>query len=100
MTKPHEEEWSVDGSEIFIAPRNTLAEFFSGEEREARRADGSVPERDTERAQLAAQAPAMARLLLANEWVFDHCIGCNGQFPDHEVDCEFVAVLRAGGVLA
>jgi hypothetical protein len=56
------------------------------------------------RAQLAAQAPAMARLLLkavhkqptGQEW---GCLGCGAwEEGDHEPECELTKVLRDAGV--
>ncbi len=50
------------------------------------------------RAQLAAAAPEMARLLLELEWDHAECNICGGTH-EHESDCRLVAVLRKAGVL-
>jgi hypothetical protein len=105
--KPHEETWE------------SVAEFCGH--------DTDAPG-DPERRRLAAQAPAMARLLLEVEWKADQgidyevtapcCPVCGGLKPGapslehvgwpevltecgvgHRHDCRLVAVLRAAGVV-
>ena len=56
------------------------------------------------RAVLAAQAPAMARLLLSMQWgANEMCPQCGGRHPEegdgHAKSCALVAVLRAAGVI-
>lgn len=67
--------------------------------------------RGTERAALARQAPAMARLLLEAEWSgfdthdfepggYDACPWCERwRAAGHKPGCRFIAVLLAAGVL-
>ncbi len=92
--KPHDETWIANGHAI------TTAEG---------RAVGGLIDADANR--LAAQAPTMARLLLATQGVDDdlgaHCETCGGRKDGgplgknagHLPSCELVAVLRAAGVL-
>ena len=65
-------------------------------------------ESQAERLHLAAQAPAMARLLLKLQWSGRDgrdndaaCPECGGweSIGDHEPDCELVKVLKAAGVI-
>lgn len=68
------------------------------------------PSCDRDRAQLAAAAPEMARLLIEVQWAgvltYQYegggdpcCPVCEGEEPRHEPDCKLVAVLRKAGVL-
>lgn len=86
--KPWEETWTLHHPTIH-AGRDVVCEVIH---------DGDG------RGQLAAQAPAMARLLLKLEWIDvdrgdDGCPSC-GMFrgSGHAADCEIVEVLRAAGV--
>ncbi len=105
--KPHEETWEVfeanKGFPAFAARTRTIAEG-AYEVRVFESLSGE--DDDIERAKLAAQAPAMARLLLKIEWNggaqgdSGMCPSCF-QFPTkHAPDCELATVLRAAGVLA
>ena len=53
---------------------------------------------------VAAQAPAMARLLLAMQWADGERVACPScgawERDGHTADCELAAVLRAAGVMA
>ncbi len=102
MTKLHEETWSaneVAGDHIEIVVAET------GERM-------AITFHDPDRARLAAQAPAMARLLFAIEWAGQNqygqrqCPSCHGDEWEedeprtgHMEDCELATVLRAAGVL-
>ncbi len=89
MTKPHEETW--DGS---IQWGWVLVEGTA-----------SLQPLDGERMRLAAQAPAMARLILDIEWSGARhggepcCPSCDAMVGEHAPDCELATVLRAAGVL-
>lgn len=104
MKKPHEETWSYvygnpptlklepdDGDGIIIAG------FYCNEREEA--------DQEKARSRLAAQAPAMARLLLVMEWIDigggdDGCPSCGRwKHKGHAPDCGLVTVLRAAGVM-
>jgi hypothetical protein len=115
--KPHEETWRVVDE-----PHNTWAIVgpdsdvpFAATPDRLRSVTGEAPEADRARARLAAQAPAMARLLLDIEALADDwCTVCLGHLKydgrdlkegatvaerNHAPDCRLVAVLRAAGVL-
>lgn len=116
MTKPHEETWEVfeanKGFPAFAARTRTIADG-AYEVSVIESLSGS--EDDVGRVQLAAQAPAMARLLLKLQWASSHphdetmavCPNCGGfearwskdRAAGHEDHCELVAILRAAGVL-
>lgn len=98
MTRPHEETWEAwPGGEVHVV-RGTALNFEAGE-----------------RAPLAAQAPAMARLLLEREWSSDrsygdYCESCGvdwgvgGRPPatpgvGHRDNCAWLTTMRAAGVL-
>lgn len=58
---------------------------------------------DSARVRLAAQAPAMARLLLKLQWIDvdrgEGCPSCGAWKSDgHAADCEIAAVLKVAGV--
>lgn len=115
MPRPHEETWAVDevNAEIVVIdpppPPNHVNPIFR-----------DIDVSETTRPKLAAQAPAMARLLLGLQWSGENdgqtgpfCPICGGgepgkKHPDqresdpvgHEPKCELAAVLRAAGVLA
>lgn len=93
MTKPHEEKWTAH-KDCVVMVDGWRTVFVSHED--------MGPEPSRERAQLAAQAPAMARLLLRVHDVAattEGCPICKDIFGPHRGDCELVAVLRAAGVL-
>lgn len=116
MTKPHEETWGVtEHGRVSIAgePGKGGREILC---------DAYTATPDLARARLAAQAPAMARLLLAVEWAGSgeegaRCPSCladayvppviydaDGKYVSftpgkHDGDCELAAVLRAAGVM-
>lgn len=117
MTRPIDETWEhLSGAWPYAVLRKGTAEkiadvWATGQE------DGNGT------ADLIAQAPAMARLLLKLEWGADICIGydnmtalgcssCGGLQHDpgsradfdhqtigHDPDCALIAVLRAAGVV-
>jgi hypothetical protein len=100
--KPHEETWYV------ASPHRVFA--FKGEVDDTDNQDEERLEYDGEDVgKLAAQAPAMARLLLELEWsgragpagdVDGACPSCERERPEpHAPDCELATVLRAAGVL-
>ena len=96
--KPHEETWVHESDEgvhfVTTGPDGFRGTFD-----------------DAECAKLAAQAPAMARLLLKLEWSAEpddggSCPVCGGWAPGvaginagHHAGCELATVLRAAGVL-
>lgn len=90
--KPHEETWSanVKGMAMICNEDGHGQGVFM------------FDKDDRARARLAAQAPAMARLLLR---VYQRgestsgCPVCKAIFSAHTLDCDVVAVLRAAGVL-
>ena len=107
--RPHEETWAAASAVVVRDDGQWVARFSPS--------PGVSPDVEAARAQLAAQAPAMARLLLGihqrgvtvactqhNETV---CPFCEGHFseeyepalPTHAPDCALVAILRAAGVL-
>lgn len=106
-TRPHEETWETngpkpcDGRVDIVNERCDIGTFWSGAAKDAAEVTG--------RAQLAAQAPAMARLLLKLQWagragpagdIDGACVSCERERPEeHADDCELAAVLRAAGVL-
>lgn len=99
--KPHEETWEhVSGGWPNDVTRKGTAEkiadvWATGQE------DGNGT------ADLIAQAPAMARLLLSAEWSasgnYGSCSECpwcgSGNQPKHTADCPWVAALVAAGVI-
>ncbi len=94
MTKPHEETWSANakGAAMICNEDGHGQGVFM------------FDKDDRERARLAAQAPAMARLLLEGQWICeergDLCRHCGKlEREGHADDCELVTVLRAAGVL-
>ena len=97
--KPHEETWVRSGAEIDTTPGcDAVADFANG--------FGGPRPGDIPRAQLAAQAPAMARMLLSLQWSAGdngcECPSCGeiiGSKDTHDPDCALVAVLRAAGVI-
>ncbi len=106
--KPHEETWSAAREEYAGYDCMTDAVVVRTE-KGARVCDFTV---DNPRARLAAQAPAMARLLLELEWPTcadygGYCRICQNDRPypaakpgdGHAPDCALVAVLRAAGVV-
>ena len=124
MTKPHEETWTVSGTSssdsydravrLEVPGRQYLfGDIDTGTGSDPCFDEESKPE-DEARARLAAQAPAMARLLLAMQWsakgdgLYERpiCPVCGGAkdapqkgAAGHAPDCELVAVLRAAGVM-
>lgn len=117
MTKPWEEDWSYkregysgDATEHVVTPGNQA--HFGWVDGLGGAYGQSSDDADAGRARLAAQAPAMARLLLAVEWSasvdlgdeLEPCCPCchkmhhNGS-GTHATDCELVTVLRDAGVL-
>ena len=120
MTRPIDETWSCDGGCIDMDAPSVVHRIGSFGQSSAVQAE---TDRNEARARLAAQAPAMARLLVDLEWGADICIGydnitalgcpsCGGlqhdpgnradfdhQTVGHDPDCELVAVLRAAGVV-
>jgi hypothetical protein len=99
MTRPIDETWSTNDGDVLTGPAE-------GCERLSYIRHASWGPGDVEaRARLAAQAPAMARLLLEMEWGGScDCPSCHRcQYDDkpedtHAPDCELVAVLRSAGV--
>ncbi len=103
MTRPHEETWEHH-------PKSTGASRLYSDNHEEEWATVWGDD-NRERARLAAQAPAMARLLLEGMTVtaagphdnYETCLaGCGGYGPtaeEHRPDCRLVAVLRTAGVL-
>lgn len=100
MTKPHEETWEA-------TKQGHVRDVAGGDLLRGEAWEGPP---DIERARLAAQAPAMARLLLKLEWsglVFGdsktcpdcYCSRPDGSFGGHAAECELASVLRAAGVL-
>lgn len=104
MTKPFEETWRAIGGTLegaLVPPHEggfpTFAEV------------GGEPDNPYGRARLAAQAPAMARLLLEIQWapseslpegVRHFCPACAQRREEgHAADCELLGVLRAAGAL-
>ncbi len=128
--RAHEETWTTDWDEhggydcmssghALRADRFTVLAVFDSKAQPRHLED---PEQGA-RAKLAAQAPAMARLLLGCQFVEmsderggyeERCAVCLNRSalppvgagrivldhrPDHAPDCELVAVLRAAGVV-
>lgn len=95
----YEEDWTADGDALDREGGSRLGFLDSG---------GDYDERAA-RARLAAQAPAMARMLLEHQWVSQEgdrgylapaCPQCEEyQSNGHRSDCALVAVLRAAGVI-
>jgi hypothetical protein len=90
MPRPHEETWEVTDRGACLGPVDepgAIAEHMTGQS-----------EQDRARLILAAQAPAMARLLL--ELGERRCPICEWSASDnHHPECRYAAVLRAAGVL-
>lgn len=102
MTKPHEETWRFCPSEA----HSGFVAFPQGGEMVVKYDPANYShDEGAARARLAAQAPAMARLLLKVEWVIREgelrCTMCGWLKVEgeHATDCELAAVLRAAGVL-
>jgi len=103
VTRPHEETWKVTQSQLDTVPGyDPVADFANAREGQP---EGSYRDVDIKRCTLAAQAPAMARLLLSLQWSAGDCPSCGawGRRGDvrgiHTPSCALVAVLRAAGVL-
>ncbi len=103
-TKPHEETWRIvyDRLEYETEDDAGIVADFVQEHANA------MKPIETERMRLAAQAPAMARLLLTLEWdglqygdSEPSCPVCQAYTRDrkHTENCELATVLRAAGVL-
>ena len=102
--KPHEETWEWDEGAGSVRLATDRLDVLPGG------AHGAC-DWDPARARLAAQAPAMARLLctMSNKDGDGACVCCHevscddpscNDFPaSHAPDCELVAVLRAAGVV-
>lgn len=96
--KPWEETWVAEYASVRdVRDRRVLLADWRG--------TGDLDNQD-EVARLAAQAPAMARVLLDLEWrtiTFSDdpwCITCERQKSlGHKSDCALVTVLRAAGVI-
>ncbi len=111
MTKPHEETWSAVSMTLRGEPRSGIAVepdkavlWFSAETYSIQGAIDKAAASMPGRAALAAQAPAMARLLLEGQWICeergDLCRHCGRLQPEgHAPDCELAIVLRAARVL-
>lgn len=99
--KPHEETWTTETAGAPSAP--VLLIFVVGEDGMKRPFTGD------ERMKLAAQAPAMARLLLRLEWAASDetgdliCPSCgsseHASGAKHEDNCELAKLLRDAGVV-
>ncbi len=102
--KPWEETWTAQRYVIEMADEahrgRSLGQFIDDDD------DPENPSCDRDRAQLAAAAPEMARLLLTRadntdsgrddvDW---YCFACH-QGGGHAPDCRLVAVLRKAGVM-
>lgn len=96
---PWEETWTADG-DLVVGP--SFKADFEGDPLDPN--DYVAAEA---RAELAAQAPAMARLLLQLEWKGESsfgsgecCVDCGGlKERGHVKECELVPVLRNAGVI-
>lgn len=105
MTKPHEETWEVfEANKGFPGFAARIAEIADGAYELRVFQSLSGEDDDIDRARLAAQAPAMARLLLEGQWICEergdlcrHCMKLERE--GHAPDCELATVLRAAGVL-
>lgn len=96
MTRPWEETWSFADRGMNPAAG---ARLYSDNHDEEWATTWGEESRD--RAKLAAQAPAMARLLLSDSmWHHAECVACYGHRHQggHEPDCAIVAVLKAAGI--
>jgi hypothetical protein len=104
--KPWEETWEAQRYVIEMAgdAGRKLGEFIDDND------DPGWPSCDRDRAQLAAQAPAMARLLLELQWISQEsdegylppqCMVCEAyqESTEHAPDCELMAVLKKAGVV-
>lgn len=93
--RPHEETWSAEEVVVARDDGQWIARFSPS--------PGVSPDFEATRAQLAAQAPAMARLLLeAIDITADYCPWCGARLEEdekHTDGCAAAAVLRAAGVL-
>ena len=98
MTNEHEETWKVRWDEEYGAVYV-----------ETGCPDDTICVDDPAKAALIAQAPPMARLLLAIQWagragpagdIAGACPACEREQPaEHAPDCKIATVLRAAGVL-
>lgn len=105
-TRPHEETWIADTDlpVKMVLLSDDLDEVVAEVD-----AAHATPAANRDRTRLIAQAPAMARLLLAGQWsgedrgqgytrpVCEHC--GHGREEGHDDACELATVLRAAGVL-
>lgn len=108
MTRPIDETWSLAEHGVNLVHPDGLTSgiLWSEQERDMGR---TLEERDAhraldrDRARLAAQAPAMARLLIDLQDVdYDAGRGCGSCYhpsPGHNGSCALIAVLRAAGVV-
>ncbi len=100
MTKPHEETWEYVAhyQHIDVPEGGDIGIFVD---------DRVLDEGEKARLRLAAQAPAMARLLLSLQhpvrgdvYELGCCYFCRAsEVQKHATDCELATVLRAAGVL-
>ena len=96
--RPYEETWSAKEVVVARDDGKWIARFSPS--------PGESPDVEAARAQLAAQAPAMARLLLEMEWAANlghNTYGCalcqRDPSAGHDPDCALVAILSAAGML-
>jgi hypothetical protein len=106
MTKAWEETWEAQRYVVEMAgdAGHHLGQFVDDVD------DPEQPSCDRDRAQLAAAAPEMARLLLElyrPGWVPHVCPECSAkvyanhdEYEEHDADCRLVAVLRKAGMLS
>lgn len=111
--KPHERTWTLECGDHDPDDRGTIHDCWTvSVPTPSAYTDGCVYMsqitlcfyHDEREARLAAQAPAMARLLLDGEWICeergDMCRHCgNLRREGHAPDCEIATVLRAAGVI-
>lgn len=98
--KPWEETWTDQRFVIELGDTGRRIGTFDDDL--ALGIEEADPNRDRARARLAAQAPAMARLLLdlAHHSDDDCCLRCDhGRGMPHADDCSIGVVLRAAGVI-
>lgn len=96
MTKSHEETWEYDAEETAVMrlprlPGRHTGGAFAGHIAEMYGSEDEM----VERGKLAAAAPAMARLLLQ----YERSCSCPS-LEKHFEGCEWLAVMRAAGVVA
>lgn len=94
MTRPIEETWHLE--HLLVINQAGKPRFGSGSR------VGVDFDEDQAALRLAAQAPAMARLLLSEDrWHHAECVVCGGHRHQegHAPDCALIAVLRAAGVV-